>query len=149
MNASNSASSTSQSNIFSTSSSTSSSPSSSTVNDSAHERYFEEYVPSQQISWPSLSVPHMKDYLFFERKGSFVCASAVGYLPQRSLVALESSTMKEKVQRTRKSFHSDITSSNSSLLSQSSQDLLSRRFELLLDSSSFYESQNCINGVPF
>ncbi|KAH7826128.1 uncharacterized protein MONOS_5520 [Monocercomonoides exilis] len=148
MNTSTSASSTLQLNIFSTSSSNSS-PSSTFVNDSVHERYFEEYVPSQQISWPSLSVPHMKDYLYFERKGSFVFASAVGYLPQRSLVALESSTMKEKVQRTMKSFHSDITSSNSSLLSQSSQDLLSRRFDLLLDSSSFNESQNCINGVHF
>ncbi|KAH7827047.1 uncharacterized protein MONOS_12024 [Monocercomonoides exilis] len=148
MNISASASSTSQSNNFSTTSSNSS-PSSTSVNDSVHERYFEEYVPSQQISWPSLSVPHMKDYLYFERKGSFVSASAVGYLPQRSLVALESSTMKEKVQRTRKSFHSDITSSNSSLLSQSSQDLLSRRFELLRDSSSINESQNCINGVPY
>ncbi|KAH7821592.1 uncharacterized protein MONOS_11334 [Monocercomonoides exilis] len=148
MNTSTSASSTSLSNIFSTSSSNSS-PSSTFVNDSVHERYFEEYVPSQQISWPSLSVPHMKDYLYFERKGSFVSASAVGYLPQRSLVALESSTMKEKIQRSRKSFHSDITSSNSSLLSQSSQDLLSRRFELLLDSSSINESQNCSFGVPY
>ncbi|KAH7824873.1 uncharacterized protein MONOS_7069 [Monocercomonoides exilis] len=148
MNVSSSVSSSSQSNIFSTTSSNSSS-SSTSVNDSAHERYFEEYVPSQQISWPSLSIPHMKDYLYFERKGSFVCASAVGYLPQRSLVALESSTMKEKVQRSRKSFHSDITSSNSSLLSQSSQDLLSRRFELLLDSSSICESQNCFNSVHY
>ncbi|KAH7828609.1 uncharacterized protein MONOS_14055 [Monocercomonoides exilis] len=148
MNTSISASSTSQQDIFE-SSSTNSSPSSSSIKEYVHERYFEEYVPSQQISWPSLSVPHMKDFLYFERKGSFVCASAVGYLPQRSLVALESSTMKEKVQRTRKSFHSDITSSNSSLLSQSSQDLLSRRFELLLDSSSINESQNCSFGVPF
>ncbi|KAH7825289.1 uncharacterized protein MONOS_16275c2 [Monocercomonoides exilis] len=148
MNVSTSASSTSQQDIFE-SSSTNSSPSTSTVNNSVHERYFEEYVPSQQISWPSLSVPHMKDYLYFERKGSFVCASAVGYLPQRSLVALESSTIKEKVQRSRKTFNSGNTSSNSSLLSQSSQDLLSRRFELLLDSSSFNESQNCINGVPY
>ncbi|KAH7824853.1 uncharacterized protein MONOS_15269 [Monocercomonoides exilis] len=148
MNVSTSVSSSSQLNIFESSSSNNS-PSSSSIKECVHERYFEEYVPSQQISWPSLSVPHMKDYLYFERKGSFVCASAVGYLPQRSLVALESSTMKEKVQRSRKSFHSDITSSNSSLLSQSSQDLLSRRFDLLLDSSSLNESQNCINGVPF
>ncbi|KAH7822374.1 uncharacterized protein MONOS_12762 [Monocercomonoides exilis] len=96
MNTSTSASSTSQSNIFSTSSSNSSS-SSTFVNNSDHERYFEEYVPSQQISWPSLSVPDMKDNLYFERKGSFVSASAVGYLPQRSLVSLESSTMKEKI----------------------------------------------------
>ncbi|KAH7814813.1 uncharacterized protein MONOS_15116 [Monocercomonoides exilis] len=148
MNTSTSVSSSSQFNVFESSSS-SNSPSSSSIKECVHERYFEEYVPSQQISWPSLSVPHMKDYLFFERKGSFVCASAVGYLLQRSLVAIESSTMKEKVQRSRKSFHSDITSSNSSLLSQSSQDLLSRRFELLLDSSSFDEFQNCINGVPY
>ncbi|KAH7818458.1 uncharacterized protein MONOS_14163 [Monocercomonoides exilis] len=148
MNVSSSVSSSSQLNILESSSSNNS-PSSSSIKECVHERYFEEYVPSQQISWPSLSVPHMKDYLYFERKGSFVCASAVGYLPQRSLVALESSTMKEKVQRSRKSFHSDITSSNSSLLSQSSQDLLSRRFDLLLNSSSLNESQNCINSVPF
>ncbi|KAH7819758.1 uncharacterized protein MONOS_4233 [Monocercomonoides exilis] len=148
MNTSTSASSTSQQDIFQSSSSNNS-PLSSSINDSVHERYFEEYVPSWQISWPSLSVPHMKDSLYFERKGSYVCASAVGYLPQRTLVALESSTMKEKVQRSSKSFHSVITSSNSSLLSQSSQDLPSRRFELLLDSSSINESQNCINGVPY